>query len=135
MSKRLKEIVSYLFWGVLTTLVSWLTYSLFVWLTGGVILSNLLSWVCAVTFAFVTNKQWVFRSTDWRAQTVWREVVAFLSARLVTGVLELVGVPVLAAWGLGQPILGIEGLGAKMIVTVVVILLNYVFSKLIIFKK
>ena len=133
MSKRLKEIVSYLFWGVLTTLVSWLTYSLFIWLTGHVALANALSWVCAVAFAFVSNKLWVFHSKDWSGKTVWREGIKFLSARLVTGVLELVGVPVLAAWG--DSLLGVEGLGAKMIVTVVVILLNYLFSKLIIFKK
>jgi putative flippase GtrA len=125
--------VSYLFWGGLTTLVGWLTFSLLSWLTGRVILSNLLSWLCAVAFAFVTNKQWVFGSTDWRAQTVWREAGKFLSARLITGVLEWVGVPVLAAWG--EPLVGIEGLGAKMSVTVVVILLNYIFSKLLIFKK
>lgn len=133
MSKRLKEMVSYLFWGGLTTLVSWLTFSLFSWLTGRVILSNLLSWLCAVAFAFVTNKQWVFESKDWKAKTVWREAGTFLSARLITGVLEWVGVPVLAAWG--EPLLGIEGLGAKMGVTVAVILLNYIFSKLLIFKK
>ncbi len=134
MSRRLKEILSYLFWGVLTTLVSWLTYSLFVWLTGHIALANALSWLCAVAFAFVTNKLWVFHSKDWSGKTVWAEGLKFLSARLVTGVLELVGVPLVAAWG-GEPILGIEGLGAKAIVTVVVIILNYVFSKLIIFKK
>ncbi len=135
MSGRLKEILSYLFWGVLTTLVSWLTYSLFVWLTGHIALANALSWVCAVAFAFVTNKLWVFESKDWRAKTVWAECLRFLSARVITGVLELVGVPLVAAWGLGQPILGIEGLGAKIVVTVVVVILNYVFSKLIVFKK
>ena len=134
MSRRLREIFAYLFWGMLTTLVSWLTYSLFVWLTGHLILSNVLSWVCAVAFAFVTNKKWVFAGNDWRAKTVCREGLQFLSARLVTGVLELVGVPALALLG-GEPLLGIEGLGAKMSVTVVVILLNYLFSKLLIFKK
>lgn len=133
MSNRRKEILSYLFWGVLTTLVSWLTFTLFSWLTGHVILSNALSWVCAVAFAFVTNKQWVFESKDWKAQTVWREGLKFLSARLVSGVVELVGVPIVTAWG--EPLLGIEGLGAKMIVTAVVVLLNYIFSKHIIFKK
>lgn len=134
MSKRIKEILSYLFWGGLTTLVSWLTYSLFVWLTGRVALSNALSWVCAVAFAFVTNKQWVFQSRDWRAKTVWQEGLKFLSARLITGVLELVGVPALAYLGT-QPLLGMAGLGAKVIVSVVVILLNYGFSKRVIFKK
>lgn len=133
MSNRRKEILSYLFWGVLTTLVSWLTFTLFSWLTGHVILSNALSWVCAVAFAFVTNKQWVFESKDWKAQTVWREGLTFLSARLVSGAVELVGVPLVTAWG--EPLLGIEGLGAKMIVTAVVVLLNYIFSKRIIFKK
>lgn len=131
---RLKEILCYLFWGVLTTLVSWLSYSLFAWLTGSVTVANILSWLCAVAFAFVTNKQWVFGSKDWGAKTVWRELLRFLSARLVTGVLELVGVPLLACFG-GQALLGIEGLGAKVIVTVVVVLLNYVFSKRIIFRK
>ena len=130
---RFKEMVSYLFWGVLTTLVSWLTYGLFVWLTGHVALSNALSWACAVAFAFVTNKQWVFGSKDWKPKTVWPELLKFLSARVVTGVLELVGVPVLAAWG--DSLLGIEGLGAKILVSLVVILLNYVISKLLIFKK
>ena len=133
MSNRRKEILSYLFWGVLTTLVSWLTFTLLSLLTGHVILSNALSWVCAVAFAFVTNKQWVFESKDWKAQTVWREGLTFLSARLVSGAVELVGVPLVTAWG--EPLLGIEGLGAKMIVTAVVVLLNYMFSKHIIFKK
>jgi len=133
MSNRRKEILSYLFWGVLTTLVSWLTFTLFSLLTSHVILSNALSWVCAVAFAFVTNKQWVFESKDWKAQTVWREALTFLSARLVSGAVELVGVPLVTAWG--EPLLGIEGLGAKMIVTAVVVLLNYIFSKRIIFKK
>lgn len=134
MSRRFKEIFAYLFWGALTTLVSWLTYTLFVWLTGQLILSNVLSWVCAVAFAFIANKQWVFASHDWRAKTVWRELWGFLSARLITGVLELVGVPALAHMG-GEPLLGIEGLGAKIAVTVVVVVLNYVFSKWMIFKK
>ncbi len=133
MNKRLKEMLAYLFWGVLTTLVSWLTFTLFSWLTGQVIAANVLSWLCAVAFAFVANKYWVFHSTDRSGKTVWREALTFLSARLVTGVLELVAVPILAAWG--EPLLGIEGLGAKMIVTAVVVILNYVFSKRIIFKK
>ena len=134
MKTGLREGIAYLFWGGVTTVVSWLSYTLFVWLTGQITLSNILSWILAVAFAFVVNKQWVFRSQDWSGKTLWPELGKFLSARLLTGALELVAVPLLAALD-GRPLLGVAGLGAKILVTVVVILLNYVFSKLIIFKK
>ena len=148
--KKYKEIIRYLFWGVMTTVVSWLTYALFALLFGGltaevhvfglsvsaaVLLANALSWLCAVLFAYVTNKLWVFESKSWEMRVVWPELAKFFSSRAATGVLELVGVPLLTAVGLNQPILGVEGMLAKVIVTVVVVILNYVLSKLFVFKK
>ena len=146
---KYREIISYLFWGVMTTLVSWVTYALFDLIFRGigaeltvfglsvsvtVLLDTVLSWICAVLFAYVTNKLWVFESRSWAREVVWPEVAKFFSSRAATGVLEIVAVPLLTALGLDQTIFGIEGMLAKIIVTVVVVILNYVLSKLIVFR-
>ena len=88
-----------------------------------------------MAFAFVTNKIWVFESKSWKPSVAFKELWLFVTARLITGVLEWVGVPLLVAWGLDQKMFGVKGFVAKIIVSVIVIILNYVFSKLIIFKK
>ena len=146
---KYREIISYLFWGVMTTVVSWVTYSLLISLFGteaeisvfgfsvslNVALANLLSWICAVLFAFVTNKLFVFRSRSWKSEILWPELWKFISARIVTGVIEIIAVPTLVAIGLDQEIFGIAGSWAKVIVSVAVVILNYVFSKLFVFKK
>ena len=71
-----RELLSYLFWGILTTVVSWGSYTLFAWLLGKgvavgqtklVFWANFCSWLCAVLFSFVTNKIWVFQSRSWGA--------------------------------------------------------------------
>ena len=147
--KQYWEVIAYLFWGVATTLVSWGTYILFIFLFRNgndvislfgmemavtVLVSNILSWVCAIIFAFVVNKLWVFRSKSWK-KSVWiSELWKFLSARIVTGILEIVAVPLLVGMGLDQTIFGVEGMVVKVLVSVAVVLLNYVFSKLFIFK-
>lgn len=130
-----REIISYLFWGVMTTVVSWGTYSLFVLLLKSVGIANALSWVCAVLFAFVTNKLWVFQSSGWSLPVVLPEIWKFFASRIATGVLEIVGVPFLVGIGINQRILGIEGMFAKVLVSVIVIILNYVLSKLLVFRK
>lgn len=137
-----KEAIDYLFWGGMTTVVSWGTYSLFVLLLSGSITStaavfwgNVGSWICAVSFAFVTNKLWVFQSKSWAGNVVLPELGKFLSSRVATGMFEMVAVPALVALGLNQTILGIVGMVSKVIVSVAVIVLNYVLSKLFVFKK
>lgn len=150
---KYREIVDYLFWGVMTTLVSFVTYSFFVIILGAILgenavvsvfgmsfsisitLANILSWICAVAFAFITNKLFVFKSKSFEFSVAFPELTKFLSARILTGVLEMAGVPLLVSIGLGMTILGIEGAAAKIIVTIAVIILNYVFSKLFIFKN
>lgn len=147
--KQQREIISYLFWGVMTTVVSWLSYSLFAFLFRGsvqeldlfgiemsmvVLLSNILSCICAIGFAFVVNKLWVFQSKSWKAQVWLQELWKFISARIITGIIEIIAVPILVGIGLDQMIFGVEGMFAKVVVSVVVVVLNYVFSKLFIFK-
>ena len=130
-----KEAIDYLFWGGMTTVVSWGSYSLFVLLGASVFWGNAGSWVCAVTFAFVTNKLWVFGSKSWAGNVVFPELGKFLSSRVATGVFEMVAVPALVAIGLNQTIFGIDGMVSKVVVSVAVIVLNYILSKLFVFKK
>ncbi|MBQ8338320.1 MAG: GtrA family protein [Oscillospiraceae bacterium] len=139
---KYKEIISYIFWGVMTTAVSFITYSLFTLLltafldtNAAIFIANVLSWVCAVLFAFITNKLWVFNSKSFEKSVVLPELLKFISSRLATGVIEMAGLPLLVYLGLGGALFGIDGLVAKIIINVVVIVLNYVFSKLLIFKK
>ncbi len=153
---KYKEIILYIIFGVLTTLVNWVTYWLFaqIWaeqmeqeqafftIFGNTITVRLffifivsfIAWVAGVAFAFVTNKIWVFESKSWKPSVALKEFWLFVVARLITGVLEWFGVPLLVAIGLNQPLFGAEGFVAKLIVSVIVVILNYVFSKLIIFK-
>ena len=131
-----KETINYLIFGGLTTVVSWGTYSLFVKAIGmSVSVGNILSWICAVLFAFVTNKLFVFESKTWQPATAVREFVSFIGARLATGVIEWVGVPFFSTHGLTHPLFGVKGLLAKVVVSIVVIILNYLFSKFLVFFK
>lgn len=140
---KYKEIIMYLFFGVLTTAVSWLSYAVFEILFGLIIpdaglkiaLANVLSWICAVLFAYITNKLWVFESKSWEKKLLIKEIVSFVGSRLLTAPLEWVGVPLLVAVGLDATLFGIDGMIAKVVVSVAVVILNYVFSRLIVFRK
>ena len=78
-----QEIISYLFFGGLTTVINWIAYALSVGVMGmAVTPGNILSWVCAVTFAFVTNKLWVFQSKSWVWPQWLKEAGAFYAGRL-----------------------------------------------------
>lgn len=148
--RKYREIIEYLFWGIMTTLISWGSYSLFellfhkkngnlhflnLQISAAVFWANLLSWICAVLFAFFVNKLFVFKSRSFQPAVCASEFGKFVSARLLTGILEIVVVPMLVAAGLNQTILGVEGLPAKILVSVAVIILNYIFSKLFVFHS
>ncbi len=131
-----RELIVYFITGVMTTLVNWIAYAAGVELCRlSVALSNGAAWVIAVIFAYVVNKLWVFRSYDWGIAFVLREMGLFVGARILTGIFEVVSVPLLVYIGLDWPILGVDGMAAKVLVSAVVMVLNYVFSKLIVFKN
>lgn len=143
--EEIREIIMYLIMGVATTAVNWVSYSVLALimhtnatifgLDVDILVANVTSWTIAVIFAYVTNKIFVFRSYSWERKLVVKEATMFISARLATGFLEWFGVPALVKWGLDQSLFGIKGSVSKITVSIVVVLLNYVFSKLIIFKK
>lgn len=131
---NMQEIIRYLIFGVGTTVVNWLVYTLCVTLLHlDITLSNAIAWVVSVLFAFVTNKLWVFQS-DSKNKDLIKEIALFFSARMATGVLEIFLPSILVSIGLNQSLFGIPGFAAKMTVTVLVIILNYIFSKKVVFK-
>ena len=124
------DIISYLFFGVLTTLVNYLVYlPCYNWLGLPASVSNVIAWVVAVAFAYLTNKPFVFRSHDWSLATVGPELAKFVTCRIGSGLLET------AVIFLTVDIMNWNGNVMKLILSVVVVILNYVGSKLLVFKK
>ena len=132
---KYREPVAYVFFGGLTTIVNWLAYMLFVWMGIDINISNILSWVVGVLFAFVVNKWFVFENKSLEFKTVLIEMGAFFGARIVTGVIAIVLFPILYNMGLNQSFLGTDGLPAKIVTSVIEIILNWVFSKYLIFRE
>ena len=124
------DMVSYLFFGVLTTIVNYLVYLPLYNLLGiSAAVSNIIAWVAAVPFAYVTNKPFVFKSHDWSMQTVLPELGKFVGCRAASGGLET------ALVFLTVDVCGWDGNLWKLIISVVVVILNYVSSKLLVFRK
>ena len=138
-----KEAILYLFFGGLTTLVNLIAFILVGFLLGEnlYLVSNLIAWVVAVIFAFVVNKIFVFNSKDTERGTLVREISEFLAARIFSFAVEEIGLLLLVISPLGAlsfDLLGFTVTGqliAKIILAIVVIIMNYFFSKFIIFKK
>ncbi len=135
-----RETVTYLVFGVLTTLVNYLVFWLALEALGkdSSLVSNALAFIVAVSFAYIANKLWVFKSKSWRAEVLRREIPSFLAARVVSFAIEELGLLVFAdlLGAKNTTILGFNGtLVVKILLDVIVILLNYLFSKFFIFKK
>ncbi len=96
---------------------------------------NAAGWCGAVLFAFLTNKYFVFRTGRGGLWTFLREFLEFVGARLLSLLLEVWGVDALVRLGFNRPVLGITGGAAKACVTVLVILVNYLFSKFLVFRQ
>lgn len=124
------DIVSYLFFGVCTTIVNYLIYiPCYNFLHLSATVSNMIAWVVAVAFAYLTNKPFVFRSYDWSWKTVGPELTKFVGCRIGSGLLET------AAIFLTVDCLHWNGNVMKLILAVVVVILNYIGSKLLVFRK
>ena len=124
------DIISYLFFGGLTTVVNYIVYlpcyNLFA-LSAAV--SNAIAWAVAVAFAYLTNKPFVFRSHDWSLKTVVPELTKFVTCRIGSGLLET-GILFLCV-----DLLQWNGNVWKLVTSVLVVILNYAASKLLVFKK
>lgn len=151
-----KEFISYVLFGVLTTVLNFAVYigfhELFLAIGWEGILhsilpdnefirqlfegedpcyldANSIAWVAGVIFAFITNKLWVFESKSWKPSIATKEFIGFTGARIISYVIETLMMFVLVTLMHSNAVI------AKLIIGVVVIILNYIFSKLFIFKK
>lgn len=124
------DILTYLVFGVLTTVVNYAVY-LPVYNFCGIsaAVSNIIAWVVAVIFAFLTNKPFVFHSHDWSAKSVVPELTKFVSCRIASGVLETV------ILFLAVDCMAWNGNLWKLLTQVLVIIINYVGSKLLVFRN
>lgn len=124
------DILSYLFFGVLTTVVNYVVYlPLYNVLGFSAVVSNAIAWVAAVAFAYLTNKPFVFKSHDWSAKTVVPELTKFVGCRVGSGLAETLILM------LAVDIMNWNGNLWKLLTSVLVVVLNYIGSKLLVFRK
>lgn len=129
--KKYKEIINYLIFGVLTTVVSLVVYygAVYTFLNPEnafqLQIANILSWIAGVAFAYFTNRKYVFESKE--ANKV-KEAGKFILARVTTLIMDMI-----IMW-LGVTVLHFNDKIIKLISQVVIIISNYVFSKLFVFK-
>ena len=128
--RKYYDVLSYLFFGVLTTAVNYLVYlPCYNMLRLSATASNVIAWVVAVIFAYLTNKPFVFRSHDWSAKTVVPELTRFVGSRMASGALET-GIIFLTV-----DCLCWNGNVMKLVTSVLVVIINYIASKLLVFRK
>ena len=123
------EVISYIICGVVTTIVNYVSYFASRGLGVSVLLSQCIAWTIAVFFAFAVNKAFVFDSPDWSKSTLIREIIPFFSCRIASFLLETVFMEVTVSilhWN--EPLM-------KIIANVFVLIINYVGSKLLVFRK
>lgn len=129
---KYKEIINYLIFGVLTTIVSLLTYYILVLTILNpnnpleLQIANVISWITCVTFAYITNRKYVFNSKD---KNIINEIIKFFSSRLTTLFLDMIIMYIFVTK------LQFNDKIIKLIAQIIIIILNYILSKLLVFKK
>ena len=128
---KYKEIIIYIIVGGFTTLVSLLSYYIcieFLNPNNPILLqiANIISWICSVTFAYISNRKFVFRSKE---KNILKEASKFFSSRLLTLLLEAGFMFVFVTLLKGNAKI------AKIIVQIFILIFNYIFSKIIVFNK
>ena len=125
-----QEGMRYLVFGALTTAVNILVYSILYYIVNiSNATSNVLAWIAGVTFAYVTNKIYVFHAKTTTKLELLKEVTSFVGCRLLTLLIdEGIMIVTVDKWGW-------NGLFMKIIANIIVILLNFLFSKILIFKQ
>ena len=128
--KKYKSIILYLVFGALTTLINIATYAIFAKVLNiNYLISNVIAWILAVIVAYITNKLYVFESKSFEKNVLVKEVISFFIARLFS-----LGVDMLFMY-ITVGIFGYNDVIMKIFSNIIVIILNYIFSKFIIFKK
>ena len=125
-----KDVILYLVFGVLTTVVNYIVYfPVHNLLKFSAAVSNVIAWIIAVIFAFFTNKPFVFKSNDWSKEVMIPEALKFVGCRISSGIIETLILLLFV------DILSVNGNSMKIVTSVVVVILNYFGSKLLVFRK
>lgn len=128
--RKHQEGMRYLIFGALTTLVNIVIYAIFYYIFNvNNAISNVIAWILAATFAYITNKLYVFNSKTVNKEDLLKEIVYFYGCRLLTLAIDE-GIMILTVdkWGWNALIM-------KILANIIVIILNFIFSKILIFKK
>ena len=129
---KYKEIINYLFFGILTTIISLLTYYILILTILDpnnpieLQISNTISWIISVTFAYITNKKYVFNS---KSKKIKQEIITFYSSRLSTLLIDMILMFIFVT------VLKLNDKIIKVFTTIIIIMLNYILSKIFVFKK
>ena len=127
--KKYKMVLLYVFFGGRTTVISIASFALFLYLGLNELVANVLSWIFAVLFAYVTNRTWVFDSRAAGLRNVCREAAAFFGGRLLTLGMEELLLVVFVTW------LRFDSMIVKIAAQIVVLVSNFVISKWLVFKN
>ena len=121
-----KEVIAYLIFGLLTTIVNVVVYYVLARVLGlNYLISNIFAWFLSVLFAYITNRVWVFESKN---DNIIKEISLFFGGRLFLGVMDS------CLMFLFVDVLTVGDFISKIIIAVIVVILNYILSKLIVFK-
>jgi putative flippase GtrA len=141
---KYKELITYVIFGVLTTVVNFFAFWLFTKIFGEAfyLVNNAIAWVVGVVFAYITNKLFVFESKSWDLKVIAKEITGFLGARIFSFLVEEGGMLLfISVLGFGEKSLSVLGITitgqfvVKILLAVIVVVLNYVFSKFFIFTS
>ena len=126
LSDKYQELINYLIVGVLTTIVSIVSYYIFRLFIDNYLICTIISWIIAVLFAYITNRTFVFKSKD---KNITKEFISFIVSRLLSLGIEVISMMLLV------DVISFDDRISKIIVQFIIIVLNYVFSKIFVFKK
>lgn len=126
MLEKLREVSAYLIFGVLTTLLNIISFYIFNNLLNiDYLIANIISWFLSIIFAYITNKNYVFKNNK---EDNFKTFILFISSRLTTLLLDMLFMILLIEK------IQISEINSKIIVQIMVVVINYLLSKLIVFK-
>lgn len=127
--KKYKELILYLIFGMLTVMVNLVSYYILTRVGEfQIYAANIISWFIAVLFAYITNKIFVFKSKELKMKFIFKEATSFFVARILTCIIELLIIYI------GVNLMAQNDLFIKIISNIIVIIINYIFSKVVIFR-
>lgn len=127
--KKKQELIQYIIWGVLSAVLNIGLFQILIWINVDYKIANLITIIVVKVFCYVTNKFFVFKTPYEGVLALVKEMIAFVFARGITSVLDYVGVILLVEFFTCQEMF------SKCVMAVVVVIVNYLFSKFFVFKK